>query len=180
LIEIPDLTEKSFCCLIDGNYIIKKACKVLPEYFHTFLKENLQTADIEFLCCKVMDADVEKFMKSKPTLTREDILQRLLMEHRHQIEAFLPKNAEELPPHQPWDHKIEIMPGKQPLYHKNRPLSPAELCCIKKWIDEMLDKGFIQESTSPAAALLLLAAKPGGGVRICHDYRGLNNITVKN
>ena len=72
------------------------------------------------------------------------------------------------------------MPGKQLLYYKNRPLSPAELCCIKKWIDKILDKGFIQESTSSAAALLLLTAKPEGGVRICHDYRGLNNITVKN
>lgn len=44
----------------------------------------------------------------------------------------------------------------------------------------MLDKGFIRESSSPAAVPLLLAAKPGGGVRICQDYRGLNNITVKN
>ena len=26
----------------------------------------------------------------------------------------------------------------------------------------------------------MLAAKPGGGVRICQDYRGLNNITIKN
>jgi hypothetical protein len=33
---------------------------------------------------------------------------------------------------------------------------------------------------SPTTALLLLAAKLGGGVRICHDYKGLNNITVKN
>jgi hypothetical protein len=72
------------------------------------------------------------------------------------------------------------MPGKQAPYHKNRPLSPAELSCVKKWIDEMLDKGFIRESTSPAAAPLLLAAKPGGGVRICHDYRGLNTVTIKN
>jgi hypothetical protein len=44
----------------------------------------------------------------------------------------------------------------------------------------MLDKGFIRESTSPAATPLLLAAKPGGGVRICHDYRGLNAVTIKN
>jgi len=44
----------------------------------------------------------------------------------------------------------------------------------------MLAKGFIRESTSPAAAPLLLAAKLGGGVRICHDYRGLNEITIKN
>jgi len=32
----------------------------------------------------------------------------------------------------------------------------------------------------PAAALLLLAAKSGKGVRICYNYRELNNITVKN
>jgi len=44
----------------------------------------------------------------------------------------------------------------------------------------MLNKGFIRELTSPAIALLLLTAKPRGGVKICHDYRGLNNVTVKN
>ena len=180
LIEIPNLAEESFRRLVDGDYTMEEACKVLPEYFHSFLEENLRTTDTEFLRRKVVDADIEKFMKSKPTLTREDISRRLPKEHRHQIEAFLPKNAEELPPHRPWDHKIEIMPGKQPPYYKNRPLSPAELRCVKKWIDEMLDKGFIRESTSPAAAPLLLAAKPGGGVRICHDYRGLNNVTIKN
>jgi RNase H-like domain found in reverse transcriptase/Reverse transcriptase (RNA-dependent DNA polymerase)/Integrase zinc binding domain/Chromo (CHRromatin Organisation MOdifier) domain len=179
-VEIPDLTEESFRRLVGGEYTMEEARKVLPEYFHSFLEANLRTTDTEFLRRKVIDADVEKFMKGKPVLTREDILRRLPKEHRHQIETFLPKNADELPPHRPWDHKIELMPGKQPPYHKNRPLSPAELRCIKKWIDEMLDKGFIRESTSPAAAPLLLAAKPGGGVRICHDYRGLNNVTVKN
>ena len=51
---------------------------------------------------------------------------------------------------------------------------------MKKWIDEMLDKGFIRESSAPCAAPLILAAKPGGGVRICQDYRGLNNVTIKN
>ena len=44
----------------------------------------------------------------------------------------------------------------------------------------MLDKGFIHELTSPAAAPLLLAAKPGGSIRICHDYHGLNAVTIKN
>jgi hypothetical protein len=44
----------------------------------------------------------------------------------------------------------------------------------------MLNKGFIRELTSPAIAPLLLTAKPGEGVRICYNYRGLNNITVKN
>jgi len=44
----------------------------------------------------------------------------------------------------------------------------------------MLNKGFIWELTSPAIAPLLLAAKLEGGMRICYNYRGLNNVTVKN
>jgi len=44
----------------------------------------------------------------------------------------------------------------------------------------MLDKGFIRKSTSLAAIPLLLTTKPGGGVRICYDYQGLNTVTIKN
>jgi len=44
----------------------------------------------------------------------------------------------------------------------------------------MLDKGFIHELTLPAAVLLLLTAKPGGGVWICYNYQGLNTVTIKN
>jgi len=34
----------------------------------------------------------------------------------------------------------------------------------------MLGKGFIRELTSLATVLLLLTAKPSGGVQICYDY----------
>ena len=44
----------------------------------------------------------------------------------------------------------------------------------------MLDKSFIRESTSPVTAPLLLVTKPKRGVRICHNYRGLNAVTIKN
>jgi len=44
----------------------------------------------------------------------------------------------------------------------------------------MLNKGFIHKSTSLAAILLLLIAKPGGGIQICYNYQGLNIVTIKN
>ena len=44
----------------------------------------------------------------------------------------------------------------------------------------MLSKGFIRQSSSSAAAPLLLVPKPSGGVRVCQDYRGLNDVTIKN
>ena len=56
------------------------------------------------------------------------------------------------------------MPRKQALYYKNRPLLFAKLSYIKKWIDKILDKGFIYELTSLVTVLLLLTTKPGGGV----------------
>ena len=56
------------------------------------------------------------------------------------------------------------MPKKQALYYKNRPLLPAKLSCVKKQINKILNKGFIYKLILLAAVLLLLAAKPGGGV----------------
>ena len=56
------------------------------------------------------------------------------------------------------------MPRKQALYYKNRPLLPAKLSCVKKWINKILDKGFIYKLILLAAALLLLTIKLGGSV----------------
>ena len=56
------------------------------------------------------------------------------------------------------------MPRKQALYYKNRPLLPAELSCVKKWINKILNKGFIRELTSLAAVLLLFTIKLSGGI----------------
>ena len=129
---------------------------------------------------KVDRADIDKFLQSKPDLTIDMIKEKLPHEFEHHAKHFLPKNADILPPHRPWDHRIEIVPGKVVPSSKNRPFSPSELLCIKKWIDDMLSKGFIRQSSSSAAAPLLLVPKPSGGVRVCQDYRGLNDVTIKN
>jgi len=46
---------------------------VLPPYFYDFLKINLKTKP-ELLCWKIVNTDIEKFLKGKPGLTRKDIL----------------------------------------------------------------------------------------------------------
>ena len=56
------------------------------------------------------------------------------------------------------------MPKKQALYYKNKLLLPTKLSCVKKWINKMLNKGFIYKLISLAAILLLLTTKPNGGV----------------
>ena len=58
---------------MEGNYIIEEAHKVLPPYFYNFLKINLETK-FKFLRQKIVDTNIEKFLKGKPGLTYKDIL----------------------------------------------------------------------------------------------------------
>ena len=58
---------------MEGNYTIEEACKVLPFYFYNFLKINLKTKS-EFLCQKIVNTDIKKFLKGKLGLTYKDIL----------------------------------------------------------------------------------------------------------
>ena len=59
-------------------------------------------------------------------------------------------------------------------------MSRDEALELRRYLDENLSKGFIRASRSEATAPVLFAKKPGGGLRFCVDYRGLNAITVKN
>jgi hypothetical protein len=54
-----------------------------------------------------------------------------------------------------------------------------ELRVLNRWLDNNLAKGFIKLSKSSAMSPILLAQKPGGGVCISVDYRGINNVTMK-
>ena len=58
-------------------------------------------------------------------------------------------------------------------------MSREELLVLRKTLTELLDKGFIRVSKSPAAAPVLFVRKPGGGLRFCCGYRVLNKITRK-
>jgi hypothetical protein len=56
------------------------------------------------------------------------------------------------------------MPRKQALYYKNRLLLLAKLSCVKKWINKILDKGFIHKLILLATILLFLTIKPSGSI----------------
>ena len=61
---------------------------------------------------KVEKIDIDKFLETKPELTIDIIKKKLSSQFHHHAEHYLPKNANCLPPHGPWDHRIELLPGK--------------------------------------------------------------------
>jgi hypothetical protein len=96
------------------------------------------------------------------------------------LEVFSEKKAMTLPPHRDTDHAIEIEPGKALPHGRIYNLSEAELKTLKAYIEANLSNGFIQRSSSPAAAPIVFAKKKDGSLRLCVDYRALNAITIKN
>jgi len=61
------------------------------------------------------------------------------------------------------------------------PASEVELQPLREWLKEMEKTGKIRRSTSAASSPILFVPKPNGrGLRLCVDYRGLNNVTIPN
>ena len=101
-------------------------------------------------------------------------------EYHDFLDVFSQTESDKLPPHRPYNYNIPLMPDKEPPTLVLRKYSQDKLRVIKKYLKENLLKGWIRASKLPAAAPVLLVKKPGGGIRFCVNYRGLNNITVKN
>ena len=56
----------------------------------------------------------------------------------------------------------------------------AELKELKAQLEELLNKGFIRPSTSSWGAPVLFVKKKDGSLRLCIDYRQLNQATIRN
>jgi len=56
----------------------------------------------------------------------------------------------------------------------------AERDELKKYIKENLEKGFIRKSRTHAGAPVLFVKKKDNSLRLCINYRKLNEITIRN
>ncbi|XP_075131928.1 uncharacterized protein LOC142204512 [Leptodactylus fuscus] len=66
-----------------------------------------------------------------------------------------------------------------PIKERHRPIPPAQYQQVKGLLQNMKDSGVIRDSRSPWAAPLVLVKKKDGTIRLCVDYRKLNDITHK-
>jgi hypothetical protein len=127
-------------------------------------------------------ADINKALAPKAAV---DVKSLLPKQYQNYLELFNPKEAAKLPPHRGpgIDHRIELESKNgqqpQPLWGLLYNMSRGELLVLRKELIALFEKGFIRVSSSPASAPVLFAKKPGGGLRLCIDYRALNAIMIK-
>ncbi|GBG70282.1 hypothetical protein CBR_g6409 [Chara braunii] len=83
-------------------------------------------------------------------------------------------------PDRPIRHEIILEDGAVPprgcIYRK----SEKELSVLRAQLDDLLEKGWIRPSSSPYGAPVLFVRKKNKELRLCIDYRKLNEQTVKN
>lgn len=80
-------------------------------------------------------------------------------EYHEFLNLFSKKEAKELPLHRPYNHKNPLQPGTEPSFGPLYGISKPEFETLKEYIDEISNKGFIWDSSSPAKALILFVKK---------------------
>ena len=96
-------------------------------------------------------------------------------------DVFLKKLANVLPKRTKVnEHAIELEEGKQPPYKLIYSLRPVELKTLKTYIKTNLANGFIRALKSPASSPILFVHKPNSSLCLSVNYRGLNNLIIKN
>ena len=91
-----------------------------------------------------------------------------------------PEKLPGMPPDRDIEFVIELIPGTSPIAKRPYRMAASELAELKKQLEELQRSGFIRPSSSPWGAPVLFVKKKDGSMRLCVDYRALNEVTIKN
>jgi hypothetical protein len=95
-------------------------------------------------------------------------------------DIFFEIKAHKLSKHDFHDHVIEILSNRDSFFHLIYNLSATELKILKNYIDEYMKKNFIIEFVSSAKVFILFVKKTNDKLRLCVNYKELNEIIIKN
>jgi hypothetical protein len=91
-----------------------------------------------------------------------------------------PEDLPGLPPERDMEFVIELKPGTAPISRRSYCMPPNELAELKTQLQDLLEKGFIRPSSSPWGCPAIFVKKKDQTLRMCVDYRPLNEVTIKN
>jgi hypothetical protein len=85
-----------------------------------------------------------------------------------------------LPPERDVEFVIELKPGTTPISRRSYRMPPNELAELKIKLQDLLEKGFIWPSSSPWGCPAIFVKKKDQTLRMCVDYKPLNEVTINN
>ncbi|KAH0603989.1 uncharacterized protein H6S33_007020 [Morchella sextelata] len=129
---------------------------------------------------QIFSITIEEIDQAMGKAPKEDWRNRVPTRYKRFHKMMDEKFANEIPPHCSYDHKIPLKEGKEPPFGPLYCMSREGLIVLKQYIQDNLEKAFIQASSSPTGAPILFVKKADRTPRLCIDYRGLNELTVKN
>jgi hypothetical protein len=93
---------------------------------------------------------------------------------------FFKIKAHKLFEHDFHDYVIEILSNRDSFFDSIYNLSTTKLKILKNYIDEYMKKNFIIEFMSFAKVFILFVKKTNDKLRLCVNYKELNEIIIKN
>ena len=113
---------------------------------------------------------------SQSTDASNDWIKQIMEEFSSDFSNDLPG----LPKDSGFEHIIQLHPDAKAINRAPYRMSPAELDELRKQLKELLDLGLIRPSSLPFGSPVLFVRKRDGSMRMCIDYRALNQLTVRN
>ena len=119
--------------------------------------------------------------RSTRTKIQEDSLETLVPQEYHELlPAFEKGQKTSLPPHRPGiDLEINMEEGKGLPDQKIYPPGAEELETVQEYIQTNQDRGWIREAFTDGGSPIIFVKKKDGSLRLCVDYRVLNEVTKK-
>ena len=122
-------------------------------------------------------AESDEFVRVGSDLTKKQCkeLQRLINENKEAFSIFGSIGETDLV-----EHDIELVENVRPVAEPLRRRPLTHRLEAQRQVKAMLDKGIIEHSSSPWASAYVLVKKKTGDIRMCIDFRKLNEVTKKN
>jgi hypothetical protein len=134
--------------------------------------------DVSIFFVTLRDINIELLKKNKSITNSKTIIS---LEYHDFLNVFSKEKANEMSSHRKHNHSIQLKSEIENLTHASLyNMSEAKLILIKRYLENNLDKEFIQTSSVSFVSSVLFAKKSNDELRFCVNYRKLNVITKKN
>ncbi|CAJ2662565.1 unnamed protein product [Trifolium pratense] len=172
--DYASLTLKFF---LEGKFVtLVGESEVRPsaaQFHHLKRLQNTDAIDECFTVQWLKSTEITDIFKDFPTNIEPEIA---ILLHTYK-DLFNTPSA--LPPSRSHNHTIPLIEGANPVKVKPYRYPHSQKEQIETMVQDMLQQGIIQPSTSPFSSPIVLVKKKDGTWRFCTDYRALNALTIK-